>query len=64
MIWGFDILKSKDANGNVIEPTTEMVRGFLSVPLPFECTIRPRSAKHEQIMRKAFEDAEKEGLKY
>ena len=64
VLWGFDITKAKDLDGKVIEPTTKMVRGFLSVPEPFECSITPRSAKHVQIMRQAFEDAEKEGLNY
>lgn len=62
MLWGFDIAKSKDAQGNVVEPSTEMVRGFLSIPVPFQCAITPRSARHAQIMRDAFREAEEKGL--
>ena len=64
VLWGFKIAKTKGVNGKLIEPTTKMVPGFLSVPLPFECTIQPRSAKHTQVIRDTFAEAEKEGLNY
>jgi cytochrome P450 len=64
VLWGFNISKKKGPNGELIEPETEMVRGFLSVPKRFECEIRPRSAKHAQVIRETFAVAEKEGLKY
>ncbi|KAI0121272.1 cytochrome P450 [Xylariales sp. AK1849] len=62
VLWGFHISKSRDANGASIEPTTKMVPGFLTVPLPFECTIKPRSARHEELMRSAFKQVEAEGI--
>ncbi|TVY25635.1 Cytochrome P450 monooxygenase [Lachnellula hyalina] len=61
-LWGFNISKVKGANGDFIEPETGMVRGFLSVPKPFECEINPRSAKHAKIIRETFREAEKAGI--
>ena len=62
VLWGFDIAKSKDSHGNLIEPSMDMVRGFLSVPVPFPCSVTPRSGKHALLMRQAFEQAESDGL--
>lgn len=62
VLWGFNIGKTKTPNGEMIQPTTKMVPGFLSVPLPFECTIEPRSMGHAQKIRAEFEEAEKRGL--
>ncbi|KAJ7460266.1 cytochrome P450 [Mycena latifolia] len=39
----FDIQKAIDDMGNVVEPTGECVSGLVSVPLPFKCSITPRS---------------------
>ncbi|KAJ7453461.1 cytochrome P450 [Mycena latifolia] len=39
----FDIQKAVDDMGNVVEPTGECVSGVLSTPLPFKCSITPRS---------------------
>ncbi|KAJ7731637.1 cytochrome P450, partial [Mycena metata] len=39
----FDITKALTDDGQVIEPTYEYLSGIISVPAPFECTIRPRS---------------------
>ena len=50
LIWGFTI-KKKVVNGEVIEPDTKMVPGWLSIPGPFECDIKVRSKKHEEIIR-------------
>ena len=62
MLWGFDIRKKKGAIGEVMEPTQDMVKGFFSVPIPFECDITPRSEAREKIMRVEFAKAEKEGI--
>lgn len=62
VLWGFDIGKAKNGDGQVVEPSTEMVRGFLSVPVRFRCSVAPRSARHAQLMRDVFEQAEREGL--
>ncbi|KAG8157595.1 hypothetical protein KVR01_012637 [Diaporthe batatas] len=63
VIWGFDIGKRRSATGEEIEPTTKMVPGFLSVPLPFECTIKPRSMRQAQKIRDEFAKAEKDGVR-
>lgn len=63
-LWGFDINKRKSAQGELIEPETGMIRGFLSVPKPFECEITPRSAHHVEIIRQTFKRAEKEGMNF
>ncbi|KUJ13355.1 cytochrome P450 [Mollisia scopiformis] len=55
-LWGFNITKKKGPNGP-IEPDTRMIRGFLSVPYPFECSIIPRSEIHVATIKKAFQDA-------
>ncbi|TFY76167.1 hypothetical protein EWM64_g7846 [Hericium alpestre] len=45
----FDISK-KVVNGKVIEPVIEYTSGTISHPKPFECQIKPRSAKAEQLI--------------
>ncbi|KAJ7453443.1 cytochrome P450 [Mycena latifolia] len=39
----FDIQKAVDDMGNVIEPTGEYTSAAVSAPLPFKCSITPRS---------------------
>jgi cytochrome P450 len=62
VLWGFNITKKVGPDGNLIEPTQTMVRGFMSVPELFECDITPRSEGHARIMREEFARAEKEGI--
>ncbi|KAJ4211748.1 hypothetical protein NW759_012347 [Fusarium solani] len=62
VLWGFKISKAKGPDGKEIQPTTAMVPGFLTVPLPFECSIVPRSSKHKKIMLEEFAKAEKAGI--
>jgi hypothetical protein len=64
VLWGFNISKKKGSNGQPIEPTQAMVRGFMSVPEEFECDITPRSEKHARIMREEFAKAEEEGINF
>lgn len=61
-LWGFDIEKTRDKDGNVIEPETEMAPGFLSVPKPFEASIKVRSPAHEKAIRTAYEEAKERGI--
>ncbi|KAH7137043.1 cytochrome P450 [Dactylonectria estremocensis] len=56
-LWGFNISKKLDAQGNPIEPDDGMVRGLLSVPNPFECDIRPRTTQHATIIANEFRAA-------
>ncbi|SCV25117.1 related to O-methylsterigmatocystin oxidoreductase [Fusarium fujikuroi] len=62
VIWGFNIEKAKGPDGRLIEPTTAMVPGFLSIPEPFDCDFVPRSVRHEKIIREEFTKAEKIGI--
>ncbi|KAJ7167243.1 cytochrome P450 [Mycena crocata] len=39
----FNIEKTMDVEGHVIEPTYEYLSGLISAPLPFKCNIVPRS---------------------
>jgi len=48
----FEISKAKDENGIFIEPSGYS-SGLISCPLPFQCSIRPRSAEAEQTIRSA-----------
>lgn len=64
VLWGFNIAKKKGPDGKLMEPTQEMVKGFFSVPIPFECEITPRSEKHAKLMREEFAKAEKAGVKF
>ncbi|KAJ7460263.1 cytochrome P450 [Mycena latifolia] len=43
MLATFDINKAVDDMGNVIEPTGEYLSALVSAPLPFKCSITPRS---------------------
>lgn len=63
-LWGFNIQKKKGADGSLVEPTTKMMPGFLSVPEPFECDIICRSQAHERIIKSTFDEAMNEGLNY
>ncbi|EIN09519.1 cytochrome P450 [Punctularia strigosozonata HHB-11173 SS5] len=47
----FDISKSVDDTGRVLEPVVEHTSGIISHPKPFPCTIKPRSAKIEVLIR-------------
>ena len=47
----FNIGKALDDNGKPIEPKVEFTPGIISHPAPFQCTIKPRSAQHEQLIR-------------
>ncbi|KAJ7221702.1 cytochrome P450 [Mycena pura] len=41
----FDISKAVDDNGEVIEPSYDYFAGLVVMPLPFKCSIKPRSEK-------------------
>jgi hypothetical protein len=52
----FNIGKAVDEHGNTIEPIAEFTPGIISHPLPFEVAIKPRSAKHEALIRSVEAD--------
>ncbi|KAJ6554749.1 cytochrome P450 [Mycena capillaripes] len=49
----FDITKAVDEKGNVIEPSHEYLSGIISTPLPFKCSIRPRSQETVALVQGA-----------
>jgi hypothetical protein len=61
-LWGFDIRRSKGANGKLEDLDTTMVHGFLSMPIKYRCDLSPRYAKHAVVIRDSFKQAQKEGL--
>lgn len=64
ILWGFNIQKKRNSDGSVIEPTTRMMPGFLSVPTPFECDISCRSEEHRKLIEEGFESINFDNLTY
>ncbi|KAJ7633666.1 cytochrome P450 [Mycena polygramma] len=50
----FDITKPLDEEGQVIEPSFEYDSGFINFPLPFRCSIRPRSLHAVELINEAL----------
>ncbi|CAI6098838.1 unnamed protein product [Clonostachys chloroleuca] len=61
IFWAFDIRKSKDKNGNEIEPSTAAQPGFLLTPVKFPCHFKARSEKHASIIEEKWTEAQREG---
>ncbi|KAK3986818.1 putative cytochrome P450 17A1 [Cladorrhinum sp. PSN332] len=58
MIWAFDIKPARDENGKDVEVDIfAFTDGFNSVPLPFQCDIKPRSKKHAEIVTRQSRSA-------
>ncbi|KAJ6568897.1 cytochrome P450 [Mycena capillaripes] len=55
----FDITKAVDEHGNVVEPSYEYLSGIISTPLPFKCTITPRSQEAVALIRGAAKGAQR-----
>ncbi|KAJ7106515.1 cytochrome P450 [Mycena epipterygia] len=51
ILTAFDIAKAVDREGREVEPTYEYLSGFLSGPLPFKASIKPRSARAADLVR-------------
>ncbi|KAJ7055701.1 cytochrome P450 [Mycena amicta] len=47
----FEIHKAVDENGVLVEPTHEYVSGLVMQPVPFRCSIKPRSPEAESAIR-------------
>ncbi|KAJ7471423.1 cytochrome P450 [Mycena galericulata] len=61
ILWGFNISKARDENGNEIDVDTfAYTDGFNSVPLPFPISITPRSPGHVAIIERENEAAQEE----
>ncbi|KAJ7483529.1 cytochrome P450 [Mycena latifolia] len=50
MLATLDIKKTRDATGKEVEPSYEYFPGLISPPLPFECSITPRSRQAADII--------------
>ncbi|KAF8219321.1 cytochrome P450 [Tricholoma matsutake] len=50
LIAAFDIKKAVDENGEVIEPSQEYSSTLVVIPLPFKCSIKPRSRQAEALI--------------
>ncbi|KAJ7080834.1 cytochrome P450 [Mycena belliarum] len=46
----FDITKAIGEDGQTIEPTYEYFPGLVSMPLPFKCSIKPRSQRAMELI--------------
>jgi hypothetical protein len=57
VLWAFDLSKKKDTNGDVIEPESQMVPGWMTIPLPFECEISCRSTEKRDLIEKVWKEA-------
>ena len=59
VLWAFDIVAAKDERGDDVMPDlTKLTQGFMTVPEPFQATIRPRSSQRAALIKKAWEDAQ------
>ncbi|KAJ7829406.1 cytochrome P450 [Mycena olivaceomarginata] len=51
----FDITKAVGEDGQVIEPTYEYFAGLVVQPLPFKCSIKPRSEKAVALIKASLQ---------
>ncbi|KAF7332878.1 Cytochrome P450 [Mycena venus] len=54
---GLTITRALDSSGNEIDPVAETTDGVISRPVPFTCTVAPRSQQIMQLVREATADA-------
>ncbi|KAG6872554.1 hypothetical protein C0995_008898 [Termitomyces sp. Mi166 len=47
----FDITKARDESGNTIELSHEYISSLVCLPVPFKCSITPRSKQAEALIR-------------
>ncbi|KAG6908816.1 hypothetical protein DXG01_003169 [Tephrocybe rancida] len=52
----FDISKEIDKHGQVVELTYDILPGFVCMPAPFKCSIKPRSPRAEALIRATAEE--------
>ncbi|KOS22826.1 Fumitremorgin C synthase [Escovopsis weberi] len=64
IFWAFDMRKSVDDNGRVIEPSTAAQPGFLLTPVKFPCHFEVRGEGRRRIIEESWAAAEKEGLSW
>ncbi|KAJ6461194.1 cytochrome P450 [Mycena vitilis] len=56
MLAVFDITKAVGEDGEMIEPTHEYSAGLAALPLPFKCSIKPRSVEAAMLIRATLSD--------
>ncbi|KAJ7726441.1 cytochrome P450 [Mycena maculata] len=54
---GLNITRALDASGNEIDPVAETTDGIITRPMPFTCTVGPRSARVIQLVLDATAEA-------
>lgn len=59
VLWGFDIDKKTDSDGQTCDPETGMVPGWMTIPLPFECDIKVRDDSKKQLIEEIWTEAKK-----
>jgi len=58
ILWGFNILRAKNADGTYIEPDFMDCKPTSSnAPSPFKCDIKPRSIRHARVIYRDFLEA-------
>lgn len=63
MLWAFDIGHAVDQQGKRIPVDIfSSTDGFNVRPLPFKCSIKPRSAQHKAVVEREYAEVE-DGLK-
>lgn len=62
IFWAFNIRKSRDENGNVLEPSTAAQPGFLLTPVKFPCHFEARSKEHARIIEETWAEARRDGI--
>ncbi|OAL40505.1 hypothetical protein AYO20_00241 [Fonsecaea nubica] len=61
ILWAFNISHKTDGAGNPIPIDRDaIVDALVTGPQPFQCEIKPRSAKHETMIREEWAKAERE----
>ncbi|OQV03623.1 hypothetical protein CLAIMM_08642 [Cladophialophora immunda] len=63
MLWAFRFEPTTDDRGRPIVPDPdELTQGFVCMPVEFPCQITPRSQARAEMVRREWEDAERECL--
>jgi cytochrome P450 len=63
MLWAFDFTRPLNEQGKEIVPDPDAVtQGFVCAPVPYKAIISPRDEKRAALVRKEWEDAQKEQL--
>lgn len=59
LLWAFNLVKKRDANGNLIDPSITKSNSLLIVkPDPFEMAFEPRSEKRRQEIISQWEESD------